>query len=152
MSLVILPSDECHWTLLMISQHWFRWWLDAVRQQAITWTNVDVDPWCHIASIGNNELNLCILYMYNMSHIFTHGYLVHCSTLVKFPMLVHTWDIFIYSYSSPHWYFIDIYFFKNGFIRADSWLAPNQWEMASLCNDVSDWLGVSLESALFIYW
>ena len=27
--------------LLLISKHWFRWWLDAVRQQAITWANVD---------------------------------------------------------------------------------------------------------------
>ena len=25
----------------MISQLWFRWWLGAVRQQAIAWTNVD---------------------------------------------------------------------------------------------------------------
>ena len=27
----------------MISQHWFRWWLGVIRQQAITWTNVDPD-------------------------------------------------------------------------------------------------------------
>ena len=25
--------------------------LDAVRQQAIAWTNVDQDPWCHMASL-----------------------------------------------------------------------------------------------------
>ena len=32
--------------------------------------------------------------------------------------------------------------------RADSRLAPSQWETALLCNDVSHWLGTSLESAL----
>ena len=32
--------------------------------------------------------------------------------------------------------------------RADSRLAPSQRETALLCNDVSHWLGVSLESAL----
>ena len=42
-SLVNSPLDECHSTLLMISQHWFRQWLVAVRQQAITWANGDRD-------------------------------------------------------------------------------------------------------------
>ena len=32
--------------------------------------------------------------------------------------------------------------------RADSSFAPSQWEMVLLCNDVSHWLGASLESAL----
>ena len=32
--------------------------------------------------------------------------------------------------------------------RADSRYAPSQWETALLCNDVSRWLGASLESAL----
>ena len=39
----------------------------------------------------------------------------------------------------PYWY------------RADSRFAPSQWETALLCNDVSHWLGTSLESALLIY-
>ena len=38
-----LPLDECHCTLLMISQDCFRLWLGAVRQQAITWTDVHLD-------------------------------------------------------------------------------------------------------------
>ena len=42
--------------LLMISQHWCRWWLGAVRQQAITWANVDPVLCRHMASIGHNEL------------------------------------------------------------------------------------------------
>ena len=33
-------------------------------------------------------------------------------------------------------------------IGADSRFAPSQWETALLCNDVSHWLGASLESAL----
>ena len=32
----------------------------------------------------------------------------------------------------------------------DSRFAPSQWETALLCNDVSHWLGASLESALFM--
>ena len=34
--------------------------------------------------------------------------------------------------------------------RADSRFAPRQWETALLCNDVSYWLGTSLESALYV--
>ena len=33
-------------------------------------------------------------------------------------------------------------------LRADSMLASSQWETALLCNDVSHWLGASLDSAL----
>ena len=29
-SILPLPPDECHWTLVMISQHRFRWWLGAI--------------------------------------------------------------------------------------------------------------------------
>ena len=32
--------------------------------------------------------------------------------------------------------------------RADSRFAPSQWETVLHCNDVSHWLGASLESAL----
>ena len=35
-------------------------------------------------------------------------------------------------------------------IRADPRFAPNQWETALLCNDVSHWLGANLESALIM--
>ena len=54
--LMIVPSDDCHGTSPMISQHWFRWWFGAVRQQAITWTNVDLVPCRHMASPGHNDL------------------------------------------------------------------------------------------------
>ena len=39
------------------SQQWFRLWLGAVKQQAITWTIVDQDPCCHTASLGSNGLS-----------------------------------------------------------------------------------------------
>ena len=55
-ALVKLPSDECNWILLMISQHWFRYWLGAVRQQAITWANVDPVFCRQMAPLGPNEL------------------------------------------------------------------------------------------------
>ena len=35
--------------------------------------------------------------------------------------------------------------------RADSRFAPSQWETVLFCNDVSHWLGASLESALDTY-
>ena len=35
-------------------------------------------------------------------------------------------------------------------VRADFRFVPSQWEML-LCNDVSDWLGASLESALILF-
>ena len=35
-------------------------------------------------------------------------------------------------------------------VRADSKCAPSQWETALLCNDVSHWLGASLESAMCV--
>ena len=43
------------------SQHWYRWWLGAVRQQAVTWTNVDTDLCHHMVSQGHNELSVHIL-------------------------------------------------------------------------------------------
>ena len=40
---------------------------------------------------------------------------------------------------------------KYHYHRADSRLAPSQWETSLLCNDVSHWLGANLESALPSY-
>ena len=39
------------------SQHWLRLWLDAVRQQAIIWANVDQDPCHHMPSLGHKALS-----------------------------------------------------------------------------------------------
>ena len=40
----------------MIRQHWFRSWFGAVKQQVITWANVDPVFCCHMATLGLNEL------------------------------------------------------------------------------------------------
>ena len=40
----------------MINQHWFREWLGAVRQQAITWNNIDPNLFYYMASPGHNVL------------------------------------------------------------------------------------------------
>ena len=50
--LMIMPSNKCHRNLLMISEHWFRYWLSAIRQQAITWAKVDPDLCHHMASLA----------------------------------------------------------------------------------------------------
>ena len=42
----IMLSYECGRNLLMTSQHWFRYWLCAIRQQGPTWANV-TQVLCH---------------------------------------------------------------------------------------------------------
>ena len=52
---------------LMISQHWFRQWLRAVRQQAITWSNVE--PYIYVAiSQSVNSLRPSDAYMRQWSN------------------------------------------------------------------------------------
>ena len=46
-----LLSGECHRTPLMISQHWFRLW-----QQAITWASIDPIICRHMASLCHKKL------------------------------------------------------------------------------------------------
>ena len=40
---------------IMFSQHWSRWWFDTIREQAITWTNVDLYLGWYMAYIDHNE-------------------------------------------------------------------------------------------------
>ena len=54
--LVKLPSKEYHWNLLMIFHNWFRSWFGAIRQQSITWANVDPGLCYCIVLLGHNEL------------------------------------------------------------------------------------------------
>ena len=91
-----LPSDghHHHWTSVMISQHWFRWWLGAVRQQAITGTNVDLDPCRHMASLGHSELIQVQYIPRNMHTVFA---------LLCFFVLIH-WLIFPYPSGLLHWH------------------------------------------------
>ena len=64
---VHLALGYWHSTLLVISQHKFKLWLGAIRQQAITWANVDADLCYHMSSQGPNGWtswefpgNLCV--------------------------------------------------------------------------------------------
>ena len=61
--IMIMPSDEYDGTSLMISQHWFRLWLDAIRQQAITWANVDQILCRHMMSLGHSVLSAIISFV-----------------------------------------------------------------------------------------
>ena len=47
-SFKIVPVG-CHRTSSAISQHYFRWWRGAIKQQTITWTNGDKVQWRHMA-------------------------------------------------------------------------------------------------------
>ena len=60
----------------MACQHWFRWWLGVNGQQAITWTNVDQVLWCHMASLGHNDLK----------KIFTFGSSLNCIPCFAYPL------------------------------------------------------------------
>ena len=71
---VELHSNECQWTLMMISQHWF-------RQQAITWINVDPDLFRHMVSLGHNEL-----IMVGFS-IITHMEMIYSAIAMNFSIM-----------------------------------------------------------------
>ena len=67
-SLVKLPSDEDHKTLLTISQRWFGLWLVAAwLHQAIVLSNVDLDLCSYNSSSRRNEskgsLLLSVIYI-----------------------------------------------------------------------------------------
>ena len=55
-----LSSSECHKILSIRSQHWFRYWLGAIRHQAITWANVDPDLCHHMVVLGHNWVKCSI--------------------------------------------------------------------------------------------
>ena len=53
---VKLVSGECHKTSMITILHWYRKLLGDVRQQGITWANVDQDLCHHRAPQGHNGL------------------------------------------------------------------------------------------------
>ena len=50
-----IPKD-----LIDGKSNWFRWWLGAIRQKAITWISVNQDLLCLTASLGHIN-SLCIV-------------------------------------------------------------------------------------------
>ena len=84
-------GTDLWWMPGLSGQHWFMLGLGAVRQQAITWTNVEQDLFYHMSTWGNNELiaNSCMewrshIIMYCIktlpSMAYWHG---SCATLVQ---------------------------------------------------------------------
>ena len=75
---------------------------------------------------------------------------VKCFLLKESLIYIH-WNFLYYN-----WYLrIIVYqnrniFMQENAVRADSRFAPSQWETPLLCNDVSHWLGLYLESALAV--
>ena len=65
-----IPSDECNMTVFTLIQHWFRQWYGAIRQQAITWSNVDSDLWRHLALLDHSGL------------MYQHRYRMKCNYFV----------------------------------------------------------------------
>ena len=53
---IALSRMPHNFTMVMRSQNWFKLWLVAMKQQAITWANVDPDLFGHMASLGHKEL------------------------------------------------------------------------------------------------
>ena len=67
-----LPSDDCQLISQMINQHWFRYWLGAVRQQTITRDSVGQDLCRHImhmAPLGHNNLTTTSC-PFNLPYVF----------------------------------------------------------------------------------
>ena len=84
-------SAQCHRMPLMISQHCVRYWLGAVRQQADTWANVDLDLCCHRASLGHNELVRKLPHAIHHIYISIHNNIIsiqkHSSVALNFPLV-----------------------------------------------------------------
>ena len=90
-------SSECHKTPLMTSQHWFRYWLRAVRQQAITRSNVDPDICHHMVSLDHNGLTqggldiINVLGQYDLMYLAYH--LIGDKPLPKPTIVTNLWKM-----------------------------------------------------------
>ena len=63
-------SSQVNQPPCMISQHWFRKWLGALRPHAISWAYVDPGQGCHMVSLGHNELLSIVSCLYGIT---SHG-------------------------------------------------------------------------------
>ena len=65
-----LLSGDCHRNPMMISQHWFNWWLGVNGIQVITCSNVDHYLDCCMASVGHNMHHYWVYKLY-LCHFVT---------------------------------------------------------------------------------
>ena len=88
-----LPSGGFPWTSLITNQHWFRWQLGAVRQQAITWSNHYDDV--IMMAIASQITSLTIVYsaVYSGAHQRKHQ---------SSASLAFVWGIHRGPVNSPH--------------------------------------------------
>ena len=70
-------------------QHWFSWWLGTIRQQAITWANVDPNIYCHVMSLEHNDL----MQMRHNCALAMESRLFCINPLIDYPNFVLTHDV-----------------------------------------------------------
>ena len=96
---------------------WFRWWLCSIRQQTITWSNVDPDLCRRMASLRDNELTLPWI-------IFFLEATFECSiyreqAYLSIPIYMHPWCTdFSLGDMGTHFY---------SFLKIGSWVLP-RWK------------------------
>ena len=78
---VIFSLDECHRTSLRRSQHYFRWWFGAIRQQPIIWTYRDCKcerPFRTASEIGRWPHLVAVTWKYKKPCYFTIWWRLLC--------------------------------------------------------------------------
>ena len=105
---VKLPSANCQLALLMISQHWFRQRLGAIRQQAITWANVYTDLSCYMASLGCSEWAHWLLGDLN-------------EIIVSFKLILVIYDWTIFCKLVLRWMSLDPMHEKSALVQVTAW-------------------------------
>ena len=115
-------------------------------RQAIIWSNVAMLYWHIYASFSLNEVNSPIRSAWGLLMAW-YLYGTRTSANSKLMKLDYKSWLMIGTFL----YHCNIYTSIEAWIwgcRADSRFASSQWEMPLFCNNVSHWLGASLESAL----
>ena len=162
--------DRTLWTPLLVSQHWFRYWLGV--------PNVNPDLRHHMPSLGHYELMpfLCSFVprqqmLLVLMYLF-HKYMYHTPIMVR-RVLCLLRHFFMYAKQTPVLHFSLTYICRrfssymqrlkqlgivlcgrkyNRYILLmssyHSVYVPSQWEMALHCNAISHWLGAYTEWSL----
>ena len=109
----MLSSIASYWIPVNVgkySQYWFSTWFAAVRQQAISWANVDPYIPRHMASLGHNYLIYCRLLKFTVKKYtnFTRSSLlsmaIHVPCLMAW-VLVNVNTVFRETVLSLQWEF-----------------------------------------------
>ena len=88
---VKFPPGACQKTALMISQHWFSWWLGVVRQWTITWANADQDKCRHMSSLCHNVCNCSPCTSKSITTTATYLSICVCMPVVLRTYVVKIW-------------------------------------------------------------